>query len=81
MKAEVLLHALEAEGFYISTRSACSAKSDEPSPVLLATGIPVERAKAALRISLGRNNTEEEIEQFLQALQRCVKSILPYRKV
>ncbi|WP_232700127.1 cysteine desulfurase family protein [Brevibacillus daliensis] len=81
MKAEVLLHALEAEGFYVSTRSACSAKSDEPSPVLLASGIPVERAKAALRISLGKSNTEEEIDQFLQALQRCVKRILPYRKV
>ncbi|WP_083208841.1 cysteine desulfurase family protein [Brevibacillus laterosporus] len=81
MKAEVLLHALEAEGFCVSTRSACSARSDEPSPVLVATGMSREQAKSSLRISLGKQNTMDDVEKFLVALQTCKNRILPYTKV
>ncbi|MCK9905560.1 aminotransferase class V-fold PLP-dependent enzyme, partial [Frankia sp. Cpl3] len=78
MKAEVLLHALEEEGFLVSTRSACSTKSQEPSRVLIAAGIARQRALSTIRVSVGRDNSLEEMDQFLAALQRCVTRIRPY---
>lgn len=75
VKAEVLLHALEAKGFLISTKSACSSKANEPSRVLISAGIDRDCALSSLRISLGRENTAEEIQQFIAALEDCVKNL------
>jgi cysteine desulfurase len=80
-KAEVLLHSLEERGFYVSTKSACSSKADEPSRVLMATGMDRTRALSALRISVSRLNTLDEIEQFIAALQETVDRIRPYMNV
>ncbi len=78
MKAEVLLHALEERGFLVSTKSACSSKTNEPSRVLLAAGIDRERALSAIRVSVGRDNQMEEMERFLAALRESVNRIRPY---
>ncbi|MGG1663406.1 cysteine desulfurase family protein [Brevibacillus sp. NRS-1366] len=80
VKAEVLLHALEERGFLISTKSACSSKANEPSRVLTAIGIQRDCALSSLRISLGRENTAEDIKQFLAALQDCVIQLRSYMK-
>lgn len=80
VKAEVLLHALEERGFLISTKSACSSKANEPSRVLTAIGVPRDCALSSLRISLGRENTADEMKQFLAALQECVLQLRSYRK-
>ncbi|WP_342404324.1 cysteine desulfurase family protein [Brevibacillus sp. FSL K6-2834] len=79
MKAEVVLHALEERGFLVSTKSACSSKADEPSRVLTATGMDREQALSAIRISLGRENTAEEVEKFIAAV-REVGSMRSYMK-
>jgi cysteine desulfurase len=81
IKAEVLLHSLEERGFLVSTKSACSSKSNEPSRVLMATGMGRERALASIRVSVGRENRIEEIEQFITALRECVDRIRPYMNV
>jgi cysteine desulfurase len=81
MKAEVLLHALEERGFLVSTKSACSSKANEPSRVLMAAGMERERALSALRISVGRENTLDEVKQFVTALAECVNRIRPYMNV
>lgn len=81
MKAEVLLHALEERGFLVSTKSACSTKSDEPSRVLMATGMERQQALSSLRISFGRENTRDEVMRFLDALSETVKRIRPYMNV
>lgn len=60
---EVLLQALDLEGVAVSSGSACSSGSLEPSHVLLALGVPASRALSALRFSLGRGTTPEEIER------------------
>ncbi|MDF2684174.1 MAG: cysteine desulfurase NifS [Brevibacillus sp.] len=75
VKAEVLLHALEERGFLVSTKSACSSKANEPSRVLTSVGIERDCALSSLRISLGRENTKEDINQFLVALKACVSSL------
>ena len=66
--AEMLLIRLNNEGFAVSMGSACNSKSIEPSHVLTAMGMPREQIESTLRISLGMPTTEEEIDQFLQAL-------------
>ncbi|MED4781271.1 cysteine desulfurase family protein [Brevibacillus choshinensis] len=75
VKAEVLLHALEERGFLVSTKSACSSKANEPSRVLTSVGIERDCALSSLRISLGRENSMEDINQFLVALKACVSSL------
>ncbi|MGG4459933.1 cysteine desulfurase family protein [Brevibacillus porteri] len=80
VKAEVLLHALEERGFLISTKSACSSKVNEPSRVLTAIGIERDCALSSLRVSLGRENTAEDIQQFLKALEECVSVLRSYIK-
>lgn len=72
MKAEAMLHMLEEEGFLVSTKSACSSKKSEPSRVLLAMGRSMEEASTGIRISLGEEHTEQDIEQFLAALRKAV---------
>lgn len=80
VKAEVLLHSLEERGFLVSTKSACSSKANEPSRVLMAIGVGTECASSSLRISLGRDNTADEVEQFIVALRDCVKTLRSYMK-
>ncbi|TKI54433.1 cysteine desulfurase [Brevibacillus antibioticus] len=80
VKAEVLLHALEEKGFLISTKSACSSKVNEPSRVLTAIGIERDCALSSLRVSLGRENTAEDIQQFLKALEECVSVLRTFVK-
>jgi len=74
LKSEVILHALEEKGIYISTKSACSSKVNKPSRVLKAMGLQDEEAISSLRISFSTENTLEEVDYFLQT----IKEILPY---
>jgi cysteine desulfurase len=69
---ETLLAALDLEGISVSTGSACSAGSLEPSPVLLAMGYPEPVARGAIRFSLWSGNTPEEIERVCEVLPRIV---------
>ncbi|UFJ41610.1 cysteine desulfurase [Brevibacillus humidisoli] len=81
VKAEVLLHTLEEAGFLVSTRSACSSKLNEPSRVLMATGMGRERALSAIRLSVGADNRPEEMDQFVEVLRDAVQRLRPYMNV
>ena len=70
---ETLLAALDVEGICVSTGSACSSGSVEPSPVLLAMGYPPELARGALRFSLWDGNTEAEIDRVAGLLPAIVR--------
>src|SRR6185503_10871461 len=69
---ETLLAALDLEGISVSTGSACSSGSLEPSPVLLAMGYPPSLARGAIRFSLWSGNTGEEIDRVCAVLPRVV---------
>jgi cysteine desulfurase len=69
---ETLLMGLDLEGVAVSSGSACMVGSVMPSHVLLAMGVPEETARATVRFSLGRENTEEEISRTLAALGRVL---------
>jgi len=75
VEGEALLLALDLEGIAVSTGSACASGSPEPSHVLLALGLSYEEAYTSLRFSLGRENTEEEIDYVLKILPGMVKRI------
>ena len=75
IESEPLLMALDLEGIYASSGSACSAGSLEPSHVLRAMKITDERSRASLRLSLSPNTTEEEIDKVVGVLSDQVKRI------
>ncbi|TXH05297.1 MAG: cysteine desulfurase [Nevskiaceae bacterium] len=66
---EALLMQLDRKGFAVSSGSACASGKGEPSHVLIGMGIPRETAKGAVRVSLGKDNTAAETDQFLTALK------------
>jgi cysteine desulfurase len=72
VEGESMLLNLDLEGICASTGSACSSASLEPSHVLLALGLPPEKAHCSLRLTLGRENTEADIEHVLEVLPRIV---------
>lgn len=75
VEGESLLLRLDARGFIVSSGSACAAGSDEPSPVVQALGVRPEDAHGSLRVSLGRENTEQEVDAFLDALPPIVDEL------
>jgi cysteine desulfurase len=75
IEAESLLIALDLEGFAVSTGSACSSGTLEPSHVLRAMGLPSHRTQNSIRISLGARNTDAEIDAFLGTLPKVVEKL------
>lgn len=72
VEGEALMMALSEEGIYVSTGAACTAGSLDPSHVLLAMGLSEEQARSAVRFSLSRYTTEDEIDQTLRAVETLV---------
>lgn len=70
---ESLLHRLDLMGISVSTGSACNSESTQISHVLHGIGLSDQLAKGTIRISLGKNNTEEDIETILSALSKIMK--------
>jgi cysteine desulfurase len=75
LEGEALVISLDLKGFAVSSGSACSSGAVEPSHVLLAIGLPRERARASLRFSLGRSNTEEQVDQLIDAVSESVAQL------
>lgn len=75
MKAEAMLHMLEEAGFMVSTKSACSSKRSEPSRILLEMNKSPEIASSGIRISLGEEHTDQDIEELLEALNKTVQRL------
>jgi cysteine desulfurase len=78
LEGEALVISLDLKGFAVSSGSACSSGAVEPSHVLLAMGLPPERARASLRFSLGASNNEEQVDALIDAV---VESAAQLRKL
>lgn len=78
-KPEVILHDLEMNEIYISTRSACSSKTSNVSRVMACLNIDEKISSSALRISFSEQTTKEEIDQFCYYLQRSMKKLKKQR--
>jgi len=75
IEGEGLILQLDFKGIAASTGSACSTGSLEPSHVLLALGLTHQQAHGSLRITLGRENTEEEVDYLLEVLPGVVSKL------
>jgi len=75
LESEAILLALATKGIYVSTGSACSEESDEVSHVLTAIGLRPEFARSTVRMSLGRFNTEADIDLVLKELPEIVEKL------
>lgn len=75
IEAESLLIALDLEGVAVSTGSACSSGTLEPSHVLKAMNLSSHRAQNSIRFSLGASNTEEQIDRVIEVLPRIVTKL------
>ena len=78
-KPEVILHALEKEECYVSTKSTCSSHKNDISKTLAAMHLSDEVAKSAIRISFSHMTTKEEIDEFLYHLHQILKTIKKQR--
>jgi cysteine desulfurase len=75
VEAESLLIALDLEGIAVSTGSACSSGTLEPSHVLRAMGLPPHRTQNSLRFSLGLFSTDAEVDRVVEVLPRLVEKL------
>jgi cysteine desulfurase len=75
VESESLLLALDQNGIAISSGSACSSGSGAPSHVLLAMNVPPDRCQSAARFSLGRGNTEEDVDYALSIIPGVVRRL------
>lgn len=69
---ETLVGKLDRAGFAVASGAACSSAQPEASHVLRAMGVSADRARGAVRVSLGASNTAQEIDQFIHALRQTV---------
>jgi cysteine desulfurase len=75
LEAEAILLALATKEIYVSTGSACSEESEEASHVLLSIGLRPDIARSSIRMSLGRFNTEQDVETTLRELPEIVAKL------
>jgi cysteine desulfurase len=75
IEGEAILMALDLQGVAASSGSACTSGSLEPSHVLTAMGLPLELARGSLRLTVGKDNTREEIDYLLEILPGIVSRL------
>lgn len=75
VEGESILLMLDMKGICASSGSACTSGSLDPSHVLLAIGLPHEKAHGSLRLTLGRNNTEEEVDYIIKELPPIINRL------
>lgn len=75
IEGESMLLGLDLKGIAASTGSACTSGSLEPSHVLIAMGIPHAEAHGSLRLTLGKDNTEDDVDYFLEAIKPIVEKL------
>ncbi|MFO7619395.1 MAG: IscS subfamily cysteine desulfurase [Thermoplasmata archaeon] len=75
IEGEALLLNLDMMGIIASTGSACSSKSLKASHVLLAIGLTPEQAHGSLRLTLGKGNTDEEVDTAIESVPKVVKKL------
>jgi len=75
VEGEGILMSLDLEGIATSSGSACSTGSSAPSHVLLAMGVPPEVARGSVRMTLGQENTHEDVDRVLEVLPGIIERL------
>ncbi len=80
IKSETMLHALSADGVYVSSGSACSSHSGKTSSTLIAFGLSSYEADCSLRISLSHQNTKEDIDALCRSLGQNLSRLVRIKR-
>ncbi|NLY52245.1 MAG: cysteine desulfurase [Firmicutes bacterium] len=80
VRGEVLVHALAAEGLFVSTGSACSSKRDVTSHVLKAMEVDPQVSEGSVRISFGWENTLQEVERAAELIEKAVRELRRFQR-
>ena len=80
VRSEVLLHALEEEGIYVSAGSACAARKPQPSATLKAIGIEKPMLESTIRFSFSVYTTQEELDYTLRAMYDKIPMLRKYTR-
>lgn len=75
IEGEGLLINLDLQGIAVSTGSACSSGTLEPSPVILALGCSIELARGSIRFTFGKDNSESDVDHVVDVLTTCVERL------
>jgi cysteine desulfurase len=75
IRADLLVLALDREGYAVAAGSACAAGDAEPSHVLLAQGMSAQDSRSVVRVSLGLQTTAAEVDGFAAAFRSCVERL------
>ena len=75
IEGESILFMLDLNGICVSSGSACSSGSLDPSHVLLAIGVPIEVAHGSIRFSFGKENTKEQVDYVVDKLKEIIKNL------
>lgn len=75
IEGESIMLLLDQKGICVSTGSACSSKTLEPSYVLLSIGLPHEVAHGSIRVSIGKHNTKEEVDYLIDSVVEVVEKL------
>ena len=78
VRAEVMLHALEDKGIYVSSGSACSSNKNKESAVLSAIGLDKKRLESTLRFSFAEENTAEEVDYAVDTIKQLLPMLRHY---
>ncbi len=78
IRSEVMLHALEDKGVYVSNGAACSSKKKKKKGTLSVLGVEDNKRETAIRVSFNSNNTVEEINYFADELEKQIKILKRY---
>ena len=78
VRAEVMLHALEDKGIFVSSGSACSSNKRKESAVLTAIGLDRPKLESTLRFSFGDSNTEDEVDYALGVIKELLPMLRHY---
>ena len=81
MDGEELLFKLDERGICVSTGSACSSGSSNPSHVLMAIGLQSELAHSSLRVTFGESNTKEDVDYLVNNLVEIVRELRKKRRM
>lgn len=80
VRAEVMLHALEEQGIYVSSGSACASNKNTTSDTLVSIGLPKEYLDATIRYSMSIYTTEEEISKAIEATKQILPELRKYTR-
>jgi cysteine desulfurase len=75
IRADLLVLALDRAGYAVSAGSACASGESEPSRALIAQGLTPDDARSVIRVSIGIDTTDEEIDGFAVALRECIERL------